>query len=66
MRVDAAKSFGSRECPGCACEVPANSNRCPVCGYLFPHPSPRQRALRVGGALLMLGLILLLYLARYL
>ena len=65
MRVDSARDFGRRECPGCATEVPANSNRCPICGYVFPQASSRQRVFRYGGALLMLGLILLIYLLRY-
>ena len=62
MRVVPDRDFGARECPGCASEVSANSNRCPICGYAFPHPSVRQRAFRVGGALIMLGLIALLLL----
>ena len=66
MRVDPDKDFGTRACPGCATDVPANSNRCPICGYAFPHPTSRQRVLRLGGALLMLGLLLLLFLLRYL
>jgi hypothetical protein len=60
MRIEADKGFGFRECPSCATEVPANSNRCPICGYEFPHLSGRQRGLRVGGGLLMLGLFVYL------
>lgn len=63
MPIDAHKNFGMRECPSCATEVAANHNRCPICGYEFPHASPRQRGLRVGGALLMLGILLALLLA---
>lgn len=59
MKVDTTRDFGVRECPSCATEVAANNNRCPICGYLFPRPTPRQKGLRIGGALLMLGLILL-------
>jgi len=40
MNIDPEKEFPTRECPGCALEVPENNNRCPVCGYEFPHPSP--------------------------
>lgn len=58
MRVDAHREFGRRECPSCATEVAANENRCPVCGYEFPNPSPRQRGFKVWGALLMLALLL--------
>ena len=66
MRVIEGKNFGARECPSCGCEVPANNNACPICGYLFPVASPRQRNMRIWGALLMLGLIAFLYLLRYL
>ena len=31
-----ANNTKMRECPGCACEVPAMENRCPICGYEFP------------------------------
>jgi hypothetical protein len=27
------------ECPGCAVEVDANSDVCPICGYEFPKQS---------------------------
>jgi hypothetical protein len=41
MRINPDKKFGTRECPGCACEVERNNNRCPVCGYEFPDvPEP--------------------------
>jgi len=56
MRVDERKNFGRRECPGCACAVAANHNRCPICGYEFPHrPAGRRRAIWLA-ALLMLAL----------
>lgn len=61
MRILDSTDFGTRECPSCACEVPANNNRCPICGYLFPAPSPRQRHMKLWGALLMLALMLLVY-----
>ena len=32
MRIDPHARFGTRECPGCAVEVAANENRCPICG----------------------------------
>jgi hypothetical protein len=50
----------TRECPSCACEVESNNNRCPICGYEFPNPSPAQRNLKLWGALLMLGILVLL------
>jgi hypothetical protein len=62
VRVQTDKNFGTRECPSCATEVGANHNRCPICGYDFPHPSPRQRGLRTGGALLMLAILAVLLL----
>ena len=58
MRIDPGKSFGSRECPGCAMDVEANHNRCPICGYEFPNPTPRQTYLKWIGAILMLLLLL--------
>lgn len=65
MKIDAQHDFGTRECPGCACEVPANSNRCPICGYAFPARSGLQRGLPwiVAGLLALLLLPLLLSLA---
>ena len=36
MEIDPHADFGTRECPGCATEVPANENRSPICGYEFP------------------------------
>ena len=38
MKIRDDVDFGTRECPGCACEVAANENRCPICGYEFPAP----------------------------
>jgi RNA polymerase subunit RPABC4/transcription elongation factor Spt4 len=26
----------TRECPGCAVEVDADAEKCPICGYEFP------------------------------
>jgi len=57
MKIDATRSFVTRECPSCATEVAANHNRCPICGYEFPNASPKQRGMRVGGALLMLAIL---------
>jgi hypothetical protein len=45
MKVEPQSNFGVRECPGCAVEVPANENRCPICGYEFPGRGPLQRNL---------------------
>ena len=61
MRIDTQGEFGTRECPSCGVEVEANHNRCPLCGYLFPLATPRQRHMRRWGALLMLGLLIYLY-----
>lgn len=66
MRIVERADFGTRECPSCGCEVPGNANRCPICGYLFPVATPRQRRLRWWGALIMLGLILLLAVLQWL
>lgn len=60
MKVDATKDFGLRECPSCATEVPANVNRCPICSYEFPHANPKQRGMKLWGALLMLLILALL------
>lgn len=62
MRIDPTKDFGVRECPSCATEVKANNNRCPICGYEFPNPTPLQKGMRLWGAVILL-LILLLALA---
>ncbi len=62
MRVDPGKKFGGRECPSCAVEVEINNNRCPICGYEFSHPSPRQKYMKIWGAIIMLiifGLLVL-------
>jgi predicted amidophosphoribosyltransferase len=63
MRINITKDFGTRDCPSCAMEVAANNNRCPICGYEFPQASPAQRGLRVGGALLMLAVLVALLLS---
>jgi len=62
VNIDPQQSFPSRECPSCACEVPSNNNRCPICGYVFPTPTATQRSLRIGGALIMLGILALMLL----
>ncbi len=66
MRIDPSQTFGPRECPACACEVPANNNRCPICGYEFPNPTPGRQRMKFWGALLMLALLLILLLGLYL
>ena len=65
MKIDAQHDFGTRECPRCACEVPAKSTRCPICGYAFPARAGLQRGLPwiVAGLLALLLLPLLLSLA---
>jgi hypothetical protein len=65
MRIDPQRNFGQRECPSCACEVAANHNHCPICGYAFPQANPRQKGMRLGGALLMLAILLTLLLAGF-
>ncbi len=62
MKIDTQKHFGARECPACATEVPANNNRCPICGHVFLQPTPVQRGMKVWGAILMLVLLLILIL----
>ncbi len=62
MKIEAGTSFGNRECPSCATEVPANNNRCPICGYEFLQPSPAQRNLKLWGAVVMLVLFVILIL----
>lgn len=63
MTIDPTHDFGSRECPGCACNVPANENHCPICGYAFPGRSPLQRRLPWIVALLLTLLLLPLLLS---
>jgi len=60
VKISVQKTYPQRECPSCAGEVPSNNNRCPICGYLFPQPTLVQKSFRIGGALIMLGLLLLL------
>ena len=45
MKIDPLATFPTRECPGCAVDVPANENRCPICGYEFPARGPLHRNL---------------------
>lgn len=58
MNIDPDAKFPVRECPGCAVEVPANENRCPICGYAFPSRDPLHRNL-IWIVLLFLGLLLI-------
>lgn len=60
MKIDPFKSFGLRECPSCATETERNQNRCPLCGYEFPHTPPARRWLLSLTALLLLTFFLLL------
>jgi predicted nucleic acid-binding Zn ribbon protein len=58
VNIDPHANYPVRECPGCAVEVPANENRCPICGYAFPARSALQRNLIwIVAALLALLLI---------
>ncbi len=63
MRIDTGRSFGRRECPACACDVAANNNRCPICGYEFPNRTAGFRTFRWFAAVIMLVLLLSLILA---
>ena len=56
MRINEHTEFPPRECPSCATRIPGNSNRCPLCGYEFPHPSGTRKNLKLWGGLLMLFL----------
>lgn len=58
MNIDPHSDFGTRECPQCAVEVPANENRCPICGYEFPGRGPLQRNL-IWIVALLLALLLI-------
>jgi hypothetical protein len=58
LKIDPDRDFGKRECPACACRVPANSNRCPICGYDFPQFCPVHRHIRLWGTLIMILLLL--------
>jgi rRNA maturation endonuclease Nob1 len=40
-----------KECPGCAVEVDADSDVCPICGYEFPQQST---AMKIGVWILIL------------
>lgn len=61
MKVDPGRDFGCRSCPACACKVPENANRCPICGYAFP-ALPRRQKLVIWAAVGMLLLFLLMVL----
>ena len=58
MKIDPQAKFQTRECPGCAVAVPANENRCPICGYEFPGRGPLHRNL-LWIVLLFLALLLI-------
>ena len=62
MRIETDKTFGTRECPSCATEVESNHNRCPICGYLFPQPTPTQSRMKLWGAVIMLILLAIMLL----
>ena len=58
VKIDPHARFPVRECPGCAVEVPANENRCPICGYEFPARGALHRNL-LWIVLLFLALLLI-------
>lgn len=58
MSVEINKNFGTRNCPSCATDVPANSNRCPICGYEFPvMPRGRKTVFWIAGVILLIILV---------
>ncbi|MDZ4200443.1 MAG: helical backbone metal receptor [Kiritimatiellia bacterium] len=59
MRIKPQKIFPLRDCPGCAMSVPANENRCPVCGYEFPGARRPARIYIVLSGLVALALLTL-------
>ncbi len=63
MKIEIDKNFGTRECPSCACEIKANNNRCPICGYDLPAHSPIHRTIKFWGALIALILIFIILFA---
>ena len=65
MRIDADHDFGERECPGCGVRVPANENRCPICGYVFPRRSGRERAVPWVALVLLVVIAVLIALAMW-
>jgi hypothetical protein len=65
MKIEADSEFGTRECPSCATDVPANNNRCPICGYEFLQPTTARRNLKLWGALVMLALFVILILGLF-
>lgn len=60
MKIDPDKEFGTMECPACACEVPRNSNRCPICKYEFGYKPTWQTPL-----LLVITIIVILALLSW-
>lgn len=63
MKIDAKHDFGTRECPACACRVPANENNCPICGYPFPAKSTLSRRAPLIAIVLLLLFVVPLLLA---
>lgn len=58
MRIDTNRTFGERECPSCSTQVPANNNRCPICGYEFPAAHPAlQKVYWTAGIILLIALL---------
>ncbi|MFU8812594.1 MAG: hypothetical protein ACNA78_06470 [Balneolaceae bacterium] len=44
----------TKECPGCAMDVDADADECPICSYDFPRQSPATK----GIALLLVVLLI--------
>lgn len=58
MKVVSDMDFGVRECPSCATEVKANTNRCPICGYEFPvMPAGRKMTVWLVAVILLVVLL---------
>lgn len=58
MSIDPSRHHGVRECPSCACEVAANENRCPICGYEFPSGMTGRSTFRFAAGVILLALFL--------
>lgn len=58
MKIEVHRDFGTRACPACAMRCACNENRCPICGYPFPHRPPgRNRIFKITAAVLLMLLL---------
>lgn len=44
----------TKECPSCAMEIDADAERCPICGYEFPHTPLSVKIMAIIMILLMI------------